>query len=282
MNRQEQIKFIEDNYPAYTNHHSKRRVRHDFFNNIQTELQAYLLGFYASDGNINEKRKTFRIHLQERDSELVYLYKDVISPDARVFSVAPHEVTGRNGAKVQANGSFGVDICSTILCRDLVNLGFGYSKTYSENHLPKIDKSLIRHFIRGYFDGDGSIMWWYQKADPKWKKNERIRSTVSICSKTNTILLDIQEFLKRHDIKSSICFANRDQMYQMSIPKSQLKKLYNLFYEDSYFYLERKYKKFNHYVNTEETQLIAEFRNAQGLNVSNSNNVPTSVEHPTV
>ena len=92
----------------------------------------------------------------------------------------------------------------------------------------------------------------------------------------------MQEFLKRHDIKSSICFANRDQMYQMSIPKSQLKKLYNLFYEDSYFYLERKYKKFNHYVNTEETQLIAEFRNAQGLNVSNSNNVPTSVEHPTV
>lgn len=157
MNKQEQIKFIEDNYPVYTNHHSNRRLRHDFFKNIQTELQAYLLGFFAADGNINEKRKTFRIHLQQKDSELVYLYKDVISPDARVFTVKAHEVTARNGMKVQGHDSFGVDICSTILCTDLVNLGFGYNKSYAELHLPNIDKSLIKHFIRGFADGDGSF-----------------------------------------------------------------------------------------------------------------------------
>lgn len=47
MNRQEQIKFIEDNYPLYTNHISNRRIRHTFFSKNKTELQAYLLGFYA-------------------------------------------------------------------------------------------------------------------------------------------------------------------------------------------------------------------------------------------
>jgi len=57
--------------------------------------------------------------------------------------------------------------------------------------------------------------------------------------------------------------------------------MYYLFYKDSYFYLNRKYNKFNHYVNTEETQLIAELRNAQKLNVSNSDNTSTSAEHPT-
>ena len=61
MTKQEQIKFIEDNYPEYTNHFSKRSIRHDFFSEIKTELQAYLLGFYAADGSINEKRKTLRI-----------------------------------------------------------------------------------------------------------------------------------------------------------------------------------------------------------------------------
>ena len=69
MNKQEQIKFIEDNYPLTTNHISNRRIRHSIFSKIETELQAYLLGFYAADGNINEKRKTFRIHLQKQDSE---------------------------------------------------------------------------------------------------------------------------------------------------------------------------------------------------------------------
>jgi len=85
MNKQEQIKFIENNYSLTISNGSKRRVRHTFFTNIETELQAYLLGFYVADGNINEKRKTFRIELQNQDSEIIYLYKDIISPDARLY-----------------------------------------------------------------------------------------------------------------------------------------------------------------------------------------------------
>ena len=42
-----------------------------------------------------------------------------------------------------------------------------------------------------------------------------------------------------------------------------------------------QFKKFNHYVNTEETQLIAELRNAQEMRVKESNNSPKSAEHPT-
>lgn len=282
MNKTEQIKFIEQNYEFSSGIHSSRRVRQNFFEKIETEVQAYLLGFYAADGNINEKRKTFRIHLQQSDSELVYLYKGLISPDARLFTMKERVVKARNGQLVTAHESIGVDINSSKICNDLVNLGFGYNKTYIDLKLPKIDDKLIRHFIRGYFDGDGTISYYYYcKPDSKWKKNERIRGYASICSKTKTMIEEIANFLKKNNIKSSTCFAKRDKMWILTIPKSQLKKLYDLFYKDSYFYLSRKFNKFNHYVNTEETQLIAELRNAQGLNVSNSNNTPTSVEHPT-
>ena len=89
MNKQEQFNFIEDNYPLYTNHISKRRIRHNFFSKIETELQAYLLGFYASDGSVDQKRKTVRVQLQAQDSEIVDLFKDSISPDARTFQVKP-------------------------------------------------------------------------------------------------------------------------------------------------------------------------------------------------
>lgn len=71
MTKKEQLKFIEDNYPLYNNHISNRRIRHTFFDTIETELQAYLLGFYAADGSIDEKRKTLRVHLQSGDSEIV-------------------------------------------------------------------------------------------------------------------------------------------------------------------------------------------------------------------
>lgn len=277
MNREKQFQFIKDNYPAYTNHVSKRRIRHDFFKNISTELQAYLLGFYASDGSSDEKRKTVRICLQEKDSEIVYLFKDIISSDARIYSVPPKEYTGRGGIKIQGHGAFGVDITSTILVQDLVNLGFGYDKSHTELHLPNIDSNLMRHFIRGYFDGDGCITGGVSKE--KGKK-DRFRRYFQIDAKYSSILLEMQKFFSEHDIKINLNYIKRDDMYRMvTSSKKEIEKIYHLLYDDSYFYLSRKFKKFDHYVNTEDLQLITEACNAQEVNVNESNNPPKSSEH---
>ena len=94
------------------------------------------------------------------------------------------------------------------------------------------------------------------------------------------MLEEIQKFFKENNIRSTLCYTKRDDMYQLSVPKSQLPKLFELLYKDVNFYLERKYVKFEHYVNTEITQLIAEYRNAQKVSASDSNNPSTSVEHP--
>ena len=277
MNKKEQLKFIEDNYPFSTNHISNRRIRHDIFSKIETELQAYLLGFYAADGNINEKRKTFRIHLQKQDSELVYLYKDIISPDARTFTVDEHKTTGRNGKEITAHESFGVDITSAKICNDLVKLGIGYNKSYSDLHIPEMSEELIRHFIRGYFDGDGCITVWLSQEKGK---SDRVRGKFDICSKSASILNEFIKFFATHDIKINLNYLKRDDMYRMSTSsKKELEKIYNILYKDVNFYLSRKFNKFHHYVNTEVTQLIAEYRNAQEVNVNESNNPPKSVEH---
>ena len=261
MNKEEQIKFVEENYPLYTHHTSNRRIRHDFFKNISTELQAYLLGFYTADGSIDEKRKTFRIHLSIKDSELVYLYKDIISPDARLFSVADnYKTTGRDGKEITGHGSIGVDISSATLVNDLVELGIGYKKTYSDLTIPNIPENLIRHFVRGFFDGDGSISTYL--ACEKGKK-DRVRCGIQIDSKTKTLLENIQLFFKNNNIKFNLIYLKRDDMYRISTSsREEIKKLYLLFYKDSYFYLSRKFNKFDYYVNTEVSQLIADHRNA--------------------
>ena len=277
MNKQEQIKFIEDNYPLTTNHISNRRIRHNIFSKIETELQAYLLGFYAADGNINEKRKTFRIHLQKQDSEIVYLYKDVISPDARTFAVREHKTTGRNGKEITAHESFGVDITSSELCNDLVNLQIGYNKSYSDLHIPNIPQELIRHFIRGYFDGDGCFTIWLSQENGK---SDRVRGKFDICAKSASILNEFIKFFSLHDVKLNLNYLKRDDMYRITTSsRKEVQKIYNILYKDSYFYLSRKFNKFDRYVNTEVTQLIAEHRNAQEVNVNESNNPPKSAEH---
>ena len=279
MNKIEQIKFIEDNYPLYTNHTSNRRIRHDFFSKIETELQAYLLGFYAADGNINEKRKTLRIHLQKRDSEIVYLYKDTISPDARVFTIDEHKTTGRNGMMVVAHESFGVDITSSKLCTDLVNLGIGYNKTYNELHIPEMPKELVRHFIRGYFDGDGSFV-----AGVTVKKN-RINPIVTMCmsiiAKTPTILNEFIKFFAEYNLTINLNYLKRDKSYRFTTSSKKVcRKIFHILYDDSNYYLKRKFNKFNYYANTEDVQIITDACNAQKMSVIESNNSSTSSEHP--
>lgn len=278
MNKKEQIKLIEDIYPLELHHISKRKIRHSIFSDIKTELQAYLLGFYAADGSINEKRKTLRIHLQKQDSEIVNLFKNIISPDAYTFNVDEHITTGRNGMKVHAHESYGVDITSSEICNDLVKLGFGYNKSYSELHLPKISKELIRHFIRGYFDGDGCISCGvYQD---KNRPNPRVRMHFQIDGKTSTLFNEMLKELSNNDIKVSIIYLKRDNMYRLSSASLKTcKQLFHYLYDNSNFYLKRKFDKFNYYANTESTQIITEWRNAQEVNVNESNNPPKSSEH---
>ena len=69
-------------------------------------------------------------------------------------------------------------------------------------------------------------------------------------------------------------------MYRISTSsRKELEKIYHLLYDNSNFYLSRKFNKFNYYVNTEVNQLIADHRNAQEVNVNESNNPPKSAEH---
>ena len=280
MNKEEQIEFIKDNYPATTHHISKRRGRHNFFSSIKTELQAYLLGFYTADGSIDEKRKTLRVELQKGDSEIVYLFKDSISEDARLYQTKEKDFMGPRGKVIHAHGNIGVDITSAQLCQDLVNLGIGYRKSYEDLKLPNIDKSLIRHFIRGYFDGDGCICGYIRNdnRNPNYPR-KGFRRQFDICAKKSSLLLDIQQFFSNYNIKINITYEKRDNMYRIrTSSKKEIFKIYQLLYKDSNFYLTRKFNKFNHYVNTEDLQLIAETCNAQEMSVNESNNSPKSSE----
>ncbi len=280
MNKIDQIKFIEDTYPATTNHISTRQIRHTFFDNIETEIQAYLLGFYAADGSIDQKRKTFRIELQKEDIEIIELYKNLISKDARIYRTKEREFIGPRGKIIHAHGNVGIDITSTSICNSLVGLGFGYHKSYEKLHLPNIDKPLIRHFIRGYFDGDGCFTTCITK--PENRPNYYLKVRFSIDSKTSSLLLEIQKFLSEIGINVHINYLKRDKMWRLTTgSKKEANKIFHFLYDDSNFYLSRKFNKFNYYVNTEVNQIITDYRKAQEVNVNESNNLPKSVGHPT-
>lgn len=263
MEINKQLEIINQECPLYINGTSKRSLRHNFFRDVKTELQAYLLGFHAADGSINLERYTLRIKLTKSDSEIVALFRESISPEAHTRDVGGFDSIIRDKS-VHTKTAFEVNISSKVLINDIINLGYGPNKTYKKLYLPNIPEELMRHFIRGYFDGDGSIIGSVRAPNPNNREiNYRVSQSFQIDCKKITLLEDIKDFVFYNNINLNINYIKRDDLYRLiTSSKEEVKKLFHFLYDDSHFYLQRKFNKFNYYVNTEVSQIITDHRNA--------------------
>ena len=213
---------------------SKYAINHDFFKSINSEEQAYLLGFYVADGNINEKRKTFRIKISKEDQEIIEMYKKEISPNARIIEVNPYVIKGRNEKEYISNPQAIIDINSAIIVKSLVSLGYGYNKTYSNLNLPNLSEDLLIHFIRGYFDGNGGI-------DTNSNKMENVK--IAISSGSRMFLEELRSYLFKNGINSYI-FQEKPNAYRLNIGGVRnADNMWNYMYENSHIFLDRKFIK---------------------------------------
>ena len=124
-----------------------------YFENIDTQEKAYWLGFIYADGYIgkNNNNGRFGISLSTEDIDHLYKFKESIE--------SSHPI---NKYRVSSGYKIGAEYCRIIICEeklvnDLIKQGCVYNKTNILSP-PNIDKKLRRHFIRGYMDGDGSII----------------------------------------------------------------------------------------------------------------------------
>ncbi|GHO67200.1 hypothetical protein KSC_060920 [Ktedonobacter sp. SOSP1-52] len=110
-----------------------------------SEESAYWMGFIAADGCLRQGTKgisTVAIQLAEKDAE--HLMR------LRSFLNAEHPVTVNHG---KASFIFS----SATIYQKLIDCGITPNKTATLTFPLTIPHTLRHHFIRGYFDGDGSI-----------------------------------------------------------------------------------------------------------------------------
>lgn len=124
----------------------------DYFETIDTERKAYWLGFIYADGNVCGNR--LRIEIKEEDRYLLEELNEDLGSDNKVcHSTGKHHY---NGYDILKNDAY-IGYCSNKMRDDLNKLGIVENKTFKLNKLPDISVDLLRHFIRGYFDGDGTV-----------------------------------------------------------------------------------------------------------------------------
>lgn len=107
---------------------------------------AYVLGFWFADGYMR-KEKSYRITISGNDKEILIKIKDVMS--------SGHPIRFTDKKKEVCHF---VSFCSKKLFNDLTNLG-GFRKKSTTITFPYVPKKLLPDFIRGYFDGDGSVFF---------------------------------------------------------------------------------------------------------------------------
>jgi len=128
----------------------KYSVDEDYFDVIDTEHKAYWLGFAMADGTVSS-RGVFEFTLKSEDSYMLEIFKDDIGSNAPIIE----KEVSLNGYCYPASR---LAISSRKFTDNLIKHGCIQNKTKVVS-MENIDvpQELIRHFIRGYFDGNGCI-----------------------------------------------------------------------------------------------------------------------------
>lgn len=131
----------------------KYSMNENFFSE-ETEKSFYWAGFLAADGHIDDKRATPRIRLSLKHSDGKHV--ETFARDIEYTGVVheydyAHKMCGRDH-------SSRIAISSVRAVKDLEKFGVVPRKT-SIMKFPDwvISHDFVNHYIRGYFDGDGSI-----------------------------------------------------------------------------------------------------------------------------
>lgn len=204
-----------------------------YFNNISTEHQAYWLGVLFADGNVQKGKDTHsgRIILSSIDTQWIDLFKKDIKYSGNIYEET-HKVFQKKISKIS--------LSSEQMYQDLINLGCVPEKSMIIR-IPAIPLNLMSHFIRGYFDGDGTVGVY--KNSNKWN-TYTLRS--GFCSGSQEFLEAISLFIPTNN-KTVKKTKNRN-LYSINLSVNDSISLYQYMYTDATIWLPRKREKFENFL----------------------------------
>jgi hypothetical protein len=213
-----------------------RKVNQDFFKTWSGGM-AYVLGFFAADGNlIKTKRNTHFFSLEICDLDVLQKIKKLMNADHKI---------GIRPSKGNWNRSYRLQIGSKEIYADLQQLGFSSKKTFNMT-VPKVPEQYLGDFVRGYFDGDGNI-WkgWIHKD----RKMPILSLRVAFTSSSRIFLTGLKKRLKEFYIEGG-SFSDHGSYYRVSYSTRNSLKIYNLMYNCQHYnlYLKRKKDVFDNFI----------------------------------
>lgn len=232
---------FETNY--YKTCGQKYDINEAFFDNIDTEEKAYILGLLYADGYNNEYRNSVNLSLAEKDKNILDKITQLIQP------TKPLQFIERRIKNKSLQNVYRLVIANKHISQQLVKLGCMQAKTFKITFPEWLQNNLIPHFIRGYCDGDGYIC--NNINNPSF--NISLTSTEIFCNKLAEILkakCDINCYIRtRHKERN-----NNIRMLEIS-GRLQAQKFCDFIYKNANIFLDRKMELANNILNYRRAKL---------------------------
>lgn len=199
------------------------KMNENFLDILDTEEKNYILGLFYADGFNIKNKNEFGIALSGDDKYMVEKIQELLETDRPIRHYFP-SINGQEVHELRLN--------SEHFSNRLTELGCVCNKSLIIKFPNFIHNNFMRDFIRGVFDGDGSIY--------NINKNGKrivLLGTHDFCEGIQKVLLD---FL---DIKSFI--YKNGNIYGVRFSKEKdVDKFFHWLYDDATIFLSRKYNKF--------------------------------------
>lgn len=207
-------------------------ANYNFFDKIDSEAKAYWLGFMYADGYISNDGYV-GISLSIKDKSHLEKYRKELNCTYKIHDYMPNETN-----KYTKNKYSRLTFKNKYMCDVLNSKGCFYNKSLKlifpdENIVPK---ALLKHFIRGYFDGDGSLI------TSKNSINFKICGTKEFLE---GIIDTFNENIEKYNFKKSLYKRrddNKNNFYISYGGRLKTIEVMKWLYEDSSIYLDRKYE----------------------------------------
>ena len=215
-----------------------------YFDKIDTPNKAYILGFLYADGCNFPKKQTISMSLEEQDKEILEKIRLEIGSDKPLEFIQQSKRKDKDN-DYHYNDMWRFLMFSKHMCEVLNEHGMTPRKSLTLQFPKHLDESLLSHFIRGYFDGDGSYCPHHTKKG--WfQALVTITSTEDFCKDCLDIIRE-QAGIEGGGIYDASSHNGITKVISIS-GTNQVNKFFEWLYKDAELYMKRKHDLYEQYL----------------------------------
>ena len=187
----------------------------NIFNDGWNKDNAYIYGWVLSDGCLmleGRNKNAYSVRISSNDYDIVCWLHDKLCVGNKIYR------QGKNGYVIKYRNKESINF--------MIDLGLTERKSLTAEY-PVIPNSVFQDFLRGYFDGNGSVILH--------KTQYNVYGQVSFASGSKRLLDGLYEQLLFNGIKSHVYKddrSNNSSYYLRVTKRSELERLYHVMYED--------------------------------------------------